>query len=126
MAQIKDGKEYVRDGVADAGAATIIDLRRKAGMFLPDPAAGAPTGAAVLARLNHGRWIGDCNLWDESQNRTCLNAQFLDEGDKRFWCVECFNVANTGRWRPVTWPASRATVEAPLADLPAPEQNWEP
>lgn len=132
MARIKDGKDYIRGGLVDRGAATIIELLRarghrdEFGRPVPDPAPGALTGPAVAARLNHGRWIGDCNLPDSTRGRTCLNAQFVDDADQRFFCIECFNQDNAGRWRPVTWPADRAAVEAAVADLPTPEQNWTP
>jgi hypothetical protein len=128
----KTGKDYVRPGVADRGAATIIELLRARGHLdelgqpVPDPTLGAPTGSGVVARLNHGRWLGDCNLQDTIRGRTCLNAQLLDPDDPRFFCVECFNGANGGRWRPVTWPANRAGIEAQLEARQQPEQNWEP
>lgn len=128
----KTGKDYARPGVPDRGAATIIDLFRarghqdEFGRGVPDPTDAPPVGASVMARLNHGRWIGDCGLDDAVRERRCLNAQFVDPDDPRFFCVECFNAANGGRWRPVTWPANRALVEAELESLPVPEQNWEP
>jgi len=130
--EMKTGQAYARSGVADHGAETIIRLLRaqghrdELGRGVPDPAAGPPTGPPVTARLNHGRWIGDCNSRDATRNRTCLNAQLLHPGDPRFFCVECFNEAAGGAWRPVAWPPDRAVVESPLLALPAPEQNWAP
>jgi hypothetical protein len=126
---VKDGKDYIdlTQGVADRGAATIIDLYRKKGHQVPEPSDPDPVLAPVVkARLNHGRWIGDCGLPDAARQRVCLNAQYVDPDDTRFFCVECHNADCGGAWRPVLWPADRAAVEAPLEGLPAREQNWTP
>jgi hypothetical protein len=107
-------------------ATTIIEKKRHGGTYVPDPVAEEVGDPEVLARVDNGRWIGDCNLWDAPHGWTCLNAQALDPDDQRFFCVACANDAVGGRWRPVTWPANIAAVEATLEGLPVPEQNWTP
>jgi hypothetical protein len=107
-------------------ATTIIEKKRRSGKYVPDPEASQGGDPEVLARVDNGRWIGDCNLWDAAAGWTCTNAQALDPADERFFCVECHNDAVEGRWRPVTWPADIAAVEATLEALPVPEQNWTP
>lgn len=111
------------------GASTILEMKRRGGFYLPDPEPAQGGDPAVLARVDHGRWIGDCDLPDPSDaepERICRNAQALDPDDPRYFCVACANAAVSGRWRPVTWPPDPAAVEAPLEGLPADEQNWTP
>jgi hypothetical protein len=114
------------EGVPYVDATTIIELKRKAGAVVPDPAAEQEGDPEVTARVDHGRWVGDCGLWDDATGRTCLNTQAVDPDDERFFCVACNNDAVEGRWRPVAWPADVAAVEATLDELDAPEQNWPP
>lgn len=148
---LTDGKHYLRAleerirtiipgaVVEDRGAATIVDLFRIGGQAVPSPADDDPAGAPVVARLNHGRWLGDCNLDlplrpnpatgevdPDAVPVTCRNAQLVDFTDPRFFCVVCHNAAVGGRWRPVTLPPNRAGIEALVEHLPTQAQNWEP
>jgi hypothetical protein len=107
-------------------ATTIIEIKRRSGGVVPDPAAEQGGDPVVVARIDQGRWIGDCNLWDAPHGWTCLNAQAVDPADERFFCIACHNAAVAGRWRSVSWPADVAAVEAPLEGLPVSEQNWTP
>jgi hypothetical protein len=107
-------------------ATTIIEIKRHHGHFVPDPEPEDAADPDVVARVDHGRWIGDCNLWDAARGWTCLNAQAIDPDDERFFCIACHNAEVDGRWRPVVWPADVAAVEVPLESLPVPEQNWTP
>jgi hypothetical protein len=109
-----------------ADATSIIEIKRRSGHAVPDPEPEDAGDPEVAARVDHGRWVGDCNLWDAATGQTCLNAQALDPDDERFFCIACHNADIGGRWRPVTWPADIAAVEAPLEELPVPEQNWTP
>jgi hypothetical protein len=110
----------------DPGARLVLELRRLAGQPIPEPATGPPVGPPVLARVDHGRWMGDCDLQDVARKRVCRSAQYLHPDDRRLYCSTCTNQAVGGRWRPVLWPADRAAVEAPLGGLPPREQNWRP
>lgn len=118
----KDG--YVTPGKLDTGARSVIDRVRSLDYPVPEPADGDPTGPPVVARINHGRWIGDCNGFDLRTSLKCLNAQFVHPDDHRFFCIVCFNNDNDGKWRPVTWPGNKDEIEQSLDGLPIPEQNW--
>jgi hypothetical protein len=110
-------------------ATTVIEIMRDGGTSIPDPQADPPTTPAVVARINYGRWIGDCGLTRTSgplAGEVCRNAQVVDDDDPRFFCVDCANEELSGVWREVTFPADLVAVEAPLDELPEPEQNWEP
>src|SRR6266498_1554083 len=67
MARTKSVDVYRRDG-ADA----VASLMRERGMEIPVPINGEPVGAAVVAVVNHGRWIAECE---------CNSAQLLDPDD---------------------------------------------
>jgi hypothetical protein len=83
-------------------------------------------GPPVQARVDHGRWVGDCNQYDPAKNRICRGAQLLAPNDRRFWCVSCRNASNEGKWRPVAWPDDPPQVEQTLDGRLAPDQNWTP
>ena len=102
-----------------------IEAKRAKGEHIPEPV-GEITGEPVLARVDHGRWIGDCNRYDPAKNRICRGAQLVTPDDRRFWCVCCFNADNAGHWRPVVWPDDPPDVEQSLGGLLAPDQNWMP
>jgi hypothetical protein len=110
----------------DLGAGLLIALRREAGRPIPEPADGPPVGPPVVARVDHGRWIVDCDLQDAARKRVCRAAQYAHPDDRRLYCHVCNNQAVGGRWRLVVWPADRGGVEAPLDGLPPAEQNWRP
>jgi hypothetical protein len=99
---------------------TVAYLRGK-GNLIPDPAGDPQPGdAPVVAYVNHGRWVAQCE---------CMSAQLVSPADPRFFCVECFNVAVDGRWRAVTFPAGSEVeeIEAVLELRPERKrQNWEP
>jgi hypothetical protein len=117
--------EQLPPDAPDPGARLILDLRR-ATRPAPEPMPGPPAGPPVLARIDHGRWVADCNLDDPARQRQCRAAQYAHPDDRRLYCSTCTNQAVGGRWRPVLWPADRAAVEAPLGGLPPREQNWRP
>jgi hypothetical protein len=120
MPNIKQARDvYGMDGAADA-----VIYIMQAQQVVPDPTAGDPIGPNVVARIDHGRWIGDCNLNDAVNVRVCPNAQYVDEADLRFFCITCHNAEIGGRWRTVVFPADIEATEAPLLALPATEQNW--
>ena len=129
MGEIKKARDkYDRPDHPYEDATTIIEITRDTAT-VPDPAPDAPTTPAVVARINFGRWIGDCGLTRTSgplTGQTCWNAQVVDDDDPRFYCVDCHNEQLGGVWREVEFPADLAAVESPLEALPEHAQNWEP
>lgn len=77
-----------------------------------------PEEIAIPAYASAGRWVVACP--------DCNGAQYACRTDLRFMCNECANVAVSGLWRPVTWPAEVADVEAVLEVRPLGNQNWLP
>lgn len=92
-------------------------------MFWLAPTAPAFTadvspGSPLVVYLNHGRWVVECP--------DCHGAQLACWTDRRFLCNECGNIAVTGLWRAIAWPADREAIEAVLALRPEVNQNWLP
>lgn len=122
---IKRGADlYRREGRRNSAEA-ILDLVRERGGIVSEPT-GITAGTNVVAYINHGRWLGDCGLYDAARDRICNNSQLVDEDDQRFFCVVCNNADIDGNWRAVTWPADPETIEGSLEGLPTNEQNWTP
>lgn len=74
-----------------------------------------PRGAPVLARIELGQWIADCE---------CGGAEFVDPDEPIFFCFSCGNRANDNVPRPVTFPPpaerqiiERLVLERPVDDL---------
>ncbi|MFI0772310.1 hypothetical protein ACH4TQ_46705 [Streptomyces sp. NPDC021218] len=76
---------------------------------IPRPA--GDNGLTVWARIDYGRWLAECPQ--------CSSAQVVTWSDPRMTCSRCF-----AGWTALTMPADPEAVEAPLVDLPAPEQFW--
>lgn len=49
----------------------------------------------VVARIDHGRWIADCE---------CNGAEYVDPGEPIFFCLDCLNANHGGKLRPVRFP----------------------
>lgn len=113
-------------GFVDPGARLVLELKRLQGWPVAEPVPGDPVGPPVMARVDHGRWLGDCDLDDPLRKRVCRAAQQLHPTDRRFYCCTCANASVDGRWRTVVWPADPPTVEQPLQGLPPAQQNWRP
>lgn len=126
MATIKRGADIYRNASRRDSAEAIIDLVREKGGEIAEPEVTTDTGVPVVACINHGRWLGECGLWDAARARICKNAQYIDADDRRFFCITCLNAEVSGQWREVTWPADIDIVEEPLIELPTEEQNWTP
>ena len=67
----------------------------------------------ILARVNHGRWIADC--------QTCKAAQLADAVDSYMLCVEC----GSGEWWVVDFPDDKALIEECLEHRMS-ILSWEP
>jgi hypothetical protein len=75
--------------------------------------------APIEATINHGRWLAACEA--------CGSAETLWIRHPVFMCQHCWNHAHDGRWRPVRFPADRATIERVLLLRPqADNRNWLP
>jgi len=73
-------------------------------------------GQPLKARVNHGRWIVDCE---------CLGAEFAWE-EGIFMCLSCFNASHKHQYRPVIFPKNRKAIELLLLPRPVPYRNWYP
>jgi len=61
----------------------------------------------VTARIDHGRWIADCE---------CKGAEYVDPVEPIFFCLSCMNANHGGLLRPVVFPPYkiRKKIEAGL------------
>ena len=71
--------------------------------------------SAVVARIDHGRWIADCE---------CNGAEYVDPGEPIYYCFSCKNAAHGGKLRPVKFPPAeiREKIEAGLG--PKNHNSW--
>ena len=53
----------------------------------------------VKARVDHNRWIADCE---------CGGAEYVDPDEPIFFCFSCDNMAFNNMLRPVIFPGKRA------------------
>lgn len=65
--------------------------------------------APVLARIDFGRWIADCE---------CGGASYVDPDEPIFYCVSCGSDQHGGDLRPVEFPAQRAAIEQEVLARP--------
>lgn len=100
------------------GATAVVELMRESGAEIATPADDSPTTPSVVAYINFGRWVTDCE---------CGSAQVLDQNDQRFFCVRCLNSISNGNWRAVVWPAEASNIEDALLVRPdVGTRNWLP
>ena len=74
----------------------------------------------VLAFVNHGRWMVECEV--------CVTAVLVDPNDLLFYCPGC---ATNGSWKRIVMPDERPEIERLLLLRPgwqgnAPNRNWLP
>lgn len=96
--------------------AALLSILRARGID-PDSIGGhdAPTGTAIVAVVNHGRWVVPCP-W-------CNGAELGTPGDP-FLCSNCLN-GGSRRYAPVTYPNDAETIESALVVRPVHEtRNW--
>ena len=73
----------------------------------------------IQARVNHGRWIGDCPF--------CAGAEFVwFQTPSWFFCLSCRNEKAGGKWLPINVPTNYQKIEKLLSIRPRQNQNWEP
>lgn len=63
---------------------------------------------SVRARVDHGRWIADCE---------CGGAEYVDPDEPFFYCMSCGNHAVGGTGRPVIFPQGKLLIEIETAVL---------
>lgn len=117
---------WVQDGRKHFNGASIEDIRlgpmlRRAtpcGVVVP-PSSEVAKADALLARVNHNRWIVDCP--------DCNGAEFVWLDQLVMMCQSCWNSSVGGKWRRVRIPADVQQIEAALEKRHAPQnRNWEP
>ncbi|KKN16962.1 hypothetical protein LCGC14_0970790 [marine sediment metagenome] len=77
---------------------------------------GVADVAPLKARVNHGRWLVDCE---------CAGAELAFE-EGLFICLSCFNLEHGHKYRPVIFPKHRKAIELALMSRPVVNRNWEP
>ena len=74
---------------------------------------------AIVAHVNHNRWIVSCP--------DCHSAEYLWPDTPLFLCSNCLNGSVKGRWRKVKVPKEREAIERALRARPGPaNRNWGP
>lgn len=113
---IVSAKDYDKSkGGSGSGKAWLLrcvaDVRKARGIKLEVKALDAPSGKPVVARIEQGAWLADCE---------CGGAMFIDPDEPVFFCCNCGNRANAGKARPVTVPdaETRAEIERLLLERP--------
>lgn len=76
---------------------------------------GLDDGPPLKARVNHGRWIVDCE---------CAGAELAFE-EGVFMCLSCFNLEHGHKYRLVVFPKNRKAIELLLMGRPVVNRNWE-
>lgn len=107
--------------------AAVLRQRRLAGAPCPaeppDRTRVVKAAEAVVAYVNHGRWVADC------PDPACAGAELVDPAEPLFYCLSCYNAAVGGAWRPVRFPprSARQAIEQALLERARPERrNWYP
>lgn len=88
---------------------------RAGGPLVPRPTGHNPA-AAAYARVDDGRWVGDCP-WG------CGAAFNLPAGADTFWCTECAG-GGLGYTCTLVWPEGVALLTVNLESLPTMLQFW--
>lgn len=80
------------------------------------PQGGISDAPPVKARVNHGRWIIDCE---------CGGAVFAFD-ERIFMCISCCNARHKHQYRRLIFPRTRKAIEMILLQRPEPNRNWYP
>lgn len=87
-------------------------------MPAPPPATDLADALPLLARVDHGRWLVDCD--------TCKSAEAIWYDAPMMFCRSCRNPSTHGMWRKVALPKERNDIIAILNLRPTQHQNWSP
>lgn len=76
---------------------------------------------ALVARLDTGRWIADCD------NEACGGAELVNRADPTFYCLSCFNYAHGYAMTRVVFPDNADEIEEVLLTRPHTDfMSWFP
>ena len=78
------------------------------------PQTGIDEGPPVKARVNHGRWVVDCE---------CNSAELAFE-EGLFMCQSCYNAGHKHQYRRSVFPNNRMDIEKALLQRPQCNRNW--
>lgn len=76
---------------------------------------GKPLGTPLMAEVNHGQWVAQCDQ--------CNTWMPVDMDDPILFCYGCGNRHLGGSPRPVVFPAERAEIEALLLARPVDDRR---
>lgn len=111
--KIKRGKDQYGQG---GNAYAVIDLYRSRRVSVDEPVDDVIE--TIMARVDHGRWLVECDY--------CKSAQLVGDEDLRFFCINCSNISNDGKWREIVWPENAEEIENVLAVRPIDNRHWSP
>lgn len=74
---------------------SVLDWIRKAAARFGVQVKNEVCKQPVVARIDHGRWIADCE---------CKGAEYVDPDEPIFFCLSCLNTQYGGALRPVIFP----------------------
>lgn len=77
---------------------------------------GVADGPPLKARVNHGRWVVDCE---------CNGAELAFE-EGLFMCLSCYNAGHRHQYRKAVFPKNRQAIELVLMARPIINRNWFP
>lgn len=93
----------------------LIKRHEAQGVYFETPFRDVPTeGQPVLARVDFGRWIADCE---------CGGAEAVDLSEPIFYCFTCGNGDTGGAPRLVIFPKNMKDIEAELLKRPVIERR---
>lgn len=69
---------------------------------------GMTTKQPIQARIDFGRWIGDCE---------CGGAEYVDPEQPFFFCLSCGNSEFDGQARQVIFPENRQEIEQVVLEI---------
>ena len=80
------------------------------------PQGGIDESPPLKARINHGRWLVDCE---------CGGAELAFEAGI-FMCLSCYNATHKHQYRRFVFPKSRHAIETALLQRVEINRNWFP
>jgi hypothetical protein len=115
MGKITDLDDLAKRRNVGSSSALIGAIARRNGITRRPGSKGA-----VVARLEHGRWLADCPF--------CGGAELVSRVRAEFFCLnpECGMAENDGMAMRAVFPGQREEIEQLVEGRPAPNRNWRP